>query len=232
MSASTLLYNSPERGNGLLQKLLLPNPTFQLNTPRANERLAVEDYIATHFNRTYAAEVSSFLPLLFTMKCQQNYSATLGLRSAQHAPLFLEQYLDAPIEDKLVEHFAEPIHRHHIVEIGNLVATQRGASYLLFVLVAAILSKVGVRWLTFTATEQVQHILKRLKFKTYALTTATESQLQSSENWGSYYQQNPCVMVGDLRQTHDLIMKNKMLRMITEHYEDIIDTLAQTWRRH
>ncbi len=225
---------SNERRSGiLLKKLLLPNPKFKLHREYSAQRKRVESYIAEHFRQKYDAKIASFLPMLLSMQCQSGYSAAMGIRSAAHAELFLEQYLDNPVETTLEQSLniaeKQSVSRDQVVEIGNLVATRRGASQLMFVLVAAALIKTDARWMVFTATPQVEKILRRLKFNTVTLCEADRNKLsspQQREQWGKYYNTRPQVLAGDLTQVYELIENNRLLRYVVNHYRDVVQNLA------
>jgi len=81
-----------------LGRLLCSAPAFELHGPDAPDRTALEAYIAAQFALVYDARVSEYLPLLLSMQCQNRYSAVAGLRRASTGRLFVEQYLDEPIE--------------------------------------------------------------------------------------------------------------------------------------
>jgi len=220
----------------LLKKLILPTPKFKLHRQYSSSRLAVEAYIAQHFEREYGAQIFSFLPMLITMQCKTKYSSAMGIRSATQSTLFLEQYLNKPIEVMINHISKKSFHRHEIVEIGNLVATQRGASHLMFILVAAALIRTNVKWMVFTATPQVTKILARLKFKTITLCEADQSKLQAQETstkqWGKYYKSRPIVLAGDLSQTQRLISNNRVISQVVNHYEDVVATLSNYLRHN
>jgi hypothetical protein len=87
-------------------------------------------------------------------------AARLGMRPAASAPeLFLEQYLDRPVEQEIAARANCPVGRDGIVEICNLAADQRGASRHLFVLLTAVLAAASYRWIVFTATPQVEKLI-------------------------------------------------------------------------
>lgn len=65
--------------------------------------------------------------------------------------VFLEQCLDASVEAELETICKENIRREKVVEIGNLVGTSRGASRLMFIVLASVLGQVGFEWMVFTA---------------------------------------------------------------------------------
>jgi len=214
----------------LLKKLILPTPKFKLHRQYSSSRLAVEAYIAQHFEREYGAQIFSFLPMLITIQCKAEYSSAMGIRSATQSTLFLEKYLDKPIEEMIQHITKKAFHRHEIVEIGNLVATQRGASQLMFILIAAALIKTNVKWMVFTATPQVSKILARLKFKTIALCEADQKKLQprvsATNQWGKYYKSRPMVLAGDLSQTQRLISNHRVINQVVNHYEDVVATIS------
>ncbi len=219
----------------LLKKLLLPNPKFELHDNFSASRSEVEAYIARHFNREYEAQICSFLPMLMTMQCRTNFSAAVGMRLASQSPLFLEQYLDDSIEKTIEKASQKPVNRNEIIEIGNLVATQRGASHLMLILIAATLIKTDVKWMAFTATGHVSKILRRLSFKTITLCEADQARLNQHEKqkqWGEYYSSNPQVLVGDLSQAFELLNKSRMMRYVVKHYDEVIHTLSNCLNRN
>lgn len=214
----------------LLKKLLLPNPDFSLHNRFSRQRQAVENYIATQFKKEHDATIQTFMPVLMTMQCCGQYSAAAGLRHADSGSLYLEQYLDLPVE-KVIKQYADTLpERSRIVEIGNLVATRRGASHLLFILIAAALIQSGADWMVFTATAQVERILKRFQFKTHILCKAAPERLNPAtqlEQWGSYYQCEPNVLAGDLSHASALIENSHILGFVVNYYKELIDDLAQ-----
>ena len=72
-----------------------------------------------------------------------------------------DQDLDSPIETLLSQKQEKEVSRAHIVETGNLAAA-RGSSPLLFLLLTEVLYRANFRWITFTATAQVNSLLQRL----------------------------------------------------------------------
>ncbi len=232
IAATPLSTNVNERRTGiLLKKLMLPNPAFKLHRELSDGRNNVETYIANHFEREYGARIGSFLPMLITMQCRSDYSAAMGIRSAAQSPLYLEQYLNSTIEAsiELAANTPASVKRSEIVEIGNLVATRRGASQLMFILVAAALIKTDAKWMVFTATPQVAKILRRLKFKTITLCEADQNRLSDQserDQWGEYYNSHPQVLAGDLTQVYDLIQNSRLLRHVVKHYDDVVQKLS------
>jgi hypothetical protein len=219
----------------LLKKLSLPNPVFELHEPHSSSRSKVETYIAQHFEKVYGAQVCSFLPTLMTMRCKSGFSAAVGLRSATQSKLFLEQYLDTSVEKAIEKQTNKSINRNEIIEIGNLVATQKGTSHLMFILIAAALIKTEHKWMVFTATGQVAKILHRLNFSTITLCEADQSRLARNKNkdqWGEYYSANPQVLAGDLTQVYDLIHGNRLINYVVKYYWRAVRKLSNHFRQY
>jgi len=219
----------------LLKKLLLPNPVFELHEPHSSSRSKVETYIAQHFEKIYGAQVCSFLPTLMTMRCKSGFSAAVGLRPASQSELFLEQYLDTSVEKAIQRQTNKSVNRNEIIEIGNLVATQKGTSHLMFILIAASLIKTEHKWMVFTATGQVAKILRRLNFTTITLGDADQSRLMKhddTDQWGEYYSANPQVLAGDLTQVFDLINGNRLISYVVKYYWRTVRKLSNHFRQY
>lgn len=188
-------------------RILRLAPEFQLHSGQSVERITAESYIQEKFHHAYGAQPHEFLSTLLTMQCAGKLSGVAGLSIATRNPLFLEQYLNIPIEQELEKLLQRNIQRSSIVEIGNLVSTTQGASLALFVVLASVLYQAGYKFMAFTATEQLRHKFNRLGFKMHFIAGAKEGALKNptSDNWGSYYQATPQVVVGSLKQAVDLI---------------------------
>jgi len=124
-----------------LQRLLTPGPSLDLHDQYSAGRETIEDYIGQQFNAIHGANIRDFMPLFLSMSCCSKPITALGVRPAEDRDLFLEQYLPRPIETFVSKVAGEFISRNKITEIGNLVATQRGGSQLLFLMLSAVLQR-------------------------------------------------------------------------------------------
>jgi hypothetical protein len=209
--------------------LMLPVPDFRWHACGSAERFEVESYIAGKFRQEYAAELSSFAPLLLSMHCKNELSAAVGIRPASSGPLFVEQYLDKPIEQCIQTADSTEIQRDQIVEIGNLVATRRGASQLLFIVLGSLMYEAGYRWLVFSATNKVERITRKFPFPVQVLCASDPARLQGDAGeWGSYYETSPKVIVGDIREAYEKAQNNRLLRMALAFYRPL---LGRLWRK-
>jgi len=227
------LATAEHRATRRLLQLLAPAPVFQAHSPNDCGRNEVESYIATHFHKAHGAIISDFMPVLLTMGCNGNITAATGVRAAATQPLFLEQYLDEPVERIVTRITDSTVTRSEIAEIGNLVATQGGASYLLFMVLTAVLDEAGFGWVTFTATPQVQKVLGRLGLPVQRLCAADASRLgpESAKEWGRYYASRPQVVVGNVSGARVLLEQHALYAGALNLFDETITRLATAVRQ-
>jgi hypothetical protein len=202
--------NTPSRDTRAAQRLarlLTPAPIFRAHLPESRERHGVERYIAERFHAAHGAEIHDFMPVLLTMGCPGTLTAATGFRAAADHPLFLEHYLDTPVEQAVAAVAQAPVARSGIVEIGNLVATRGGASYLLFMVLTAMLERAGFDWVVFTATPQVRRALAHLGLTVHAVCDADPTRLprHAIDDWGRYYASEPQVVAGDIARAMSVL---------------------------
>jgi hypothetical protein len=184
-----------------------PSPrAYELHERAAGEpgRAAIEQFIADRFSSVHRARVCSFMPSLVGLTDRAGaLRCALGYRPAADDSLFLEQYLDSPIEQSIRAAAAThgpargPINRQGIVEVGNLAGRGcRMAMYLVAQLPRFLLDR-GYSWITFTATQRVRDILQTFDAPLIDLGPADPARLQRrGDDWGDYYQSEPRVMAG------------------------------------
>lgn len=125
-------------------------------------------------------------------------AATLGYREAGHGPLFLENYLEAPIERLVSEAMGRAVDRQAIVEIGCLAAVPSLALVRLWCHTADDLSathEVAVA----TLTRSLRAMFARIGMPLVQLVPADPAMIDEPGSWGRYYQLDPIVCAGDIR---------------------------------
>ncbi len=181
------------------RRLAAVRPEFGFLGRYAPQRAAAEAYVADCFANAYGARVSSFAPDLFAMHCADTISAVAGIRLAQHENLFLEQYLDSPVEHIVGAAYNETVGREHVFELCNLAAGRPGVCYLLYVVLAHVMHRSGYRYAIFAGTRQVARIVSKLQFTVADLAPADPARLgEAAADWGNYYRTSPRVMAIDL----------------------------------
>jgi hypothetical protein len=199
---------------------------FHLVDQHSPKRSAHEAYIAQRFSQQYGATVRDFLPYFISLSNGQDLCASVGLQAAAKRALFLEQYLNMPVQQAISSVFLCPIDRAKIIEIGNLVATRSGSSYFLFAAMTQVLHEAGFQWLIFTATHQVKKIINKMGFNPIELCEADANKLSNKSNWGSYYENNPSVLAGNLNSAYTLLMNTPTLLELLAPHQKQLATMA------
>ncbi|NVJ70493.1 MAG: thermostable hemolysin [Alphaproteobacteria bacterium] len=168
------------------------------------ERRRVETFIEDVFARAYGAKIPKHYPTLMSVRnAAGNILAAVGFRSAAQGQLFLEQYIDGPIEAALSDAFSEDVSRKEIVEIGSLASAGSGASMFLIIALVAYLKQQGFRFPVVTATRTLRAGFRFLGIKAQDLAPADPAALTEGHNaWGTYYDTEPRVLTGTLVETH------------------------------
>ena len=216
----------PNSGSGSM-------PTVRACPEAHADRERLEQYINGIFNAAYGARILEYLPLLFQLECNGSKQAALGLRSATVAPLFCEQYLDAPAQQQVKALYDRSVSRSHIMEMGNLVATEPGYSGLLYIIITVAIHQAGIEYLMFAANKRVRNSIARCGFTPKVIQGAQRSCLGAQGiDWGRYYEGDPVVMLADIELTMRQINASPALQQIIEAYQFSIPALADSIRIH
>ena len=162
------------------------------------QRADLEAFIARRFERAYGARLTHFLPHLLGLRGDGGgWQAAVGYAGAAEGPLFLEQYLDAPIEQVLAGKIERPVARERVVEVGNLAAVRAGLARVIIPALATRLREHGFEIAVFTATRELRNAFERLALGPLVLAPADPARLRGSARaWGRYYLHAPTVMGG------------------------------------
>lgn len=168
-------------------------------------RGAAEEFVRERFAAAFGAQVRELMPnLLVSFDEHGKLAACVGYRAAGHSPLFLEQYLDRPIEAELGARFDTTIDRRRIVEIGHFSGLDAGRGRRLIAPLLTHLARNELDWLVFTATRSLRNLFMRLQLQPVPLAAARASSVAAPETWGRYYDDEPWVMGGPLSWSRGL----------------------------
>lgn len=201
---------------------------FSLHSESSADRPFIEQFIAERYQRTHNARITHFLPLLMHLAKENKPLAALGLRPGHYSAMFLEQYLDSPIEQQIASMEKQPVDRCSLIEIGNLAVLRKSAGLLLFMIMAMSLARAGFEWMVFTVTEQTERLIGQLGFNPRYL-SAVDSTLARGQ-WGSYYEKNPRVMIGSLREASELANSSSFFVAMLSAYHNDITAIACSLR--
>lgn len=206
------------------------HPVLCLHSADAPQRSVLEAFVHARYADTYQADITHFLPYLLATRHEESLQGVVGLRPGASGAFFVEQYLDAPIEQVIAANRGLPVDRSQVIETGNLAAN-RGGSQLLFVVLTEVLHRAGYRWITFTATGQVISLLHKLCFEPQVLCAADPQRLgEQIRDWGTYYDQCPSVVIGDLQPAHHTLQQNEFVQKLLGLYENEIAELTEVLR--
>jgi len=182
------------------KKQIIGTPCFQLIEHLGAERASVEKFISQRFAESFGSRVEAFMPRLFTLRNQDgDICGAFGLRSANHK-LFLEQYLDAPIEKIIASRTGSKVERRTVVEIGHFSGTFPGAVRAMIGLLTERLHRESFEWVSFTGTSSLRNAFCRLGLSPINIQAAEANRLPATQRaaWGTYYDHAPQVLVGNI----------------------------------
>lgn len=142
---------------------------------------------------------------------QENVLAVCGFRNAATGRLFLETYLDEPIEAVLSSHCGSRISRENIIEIGNFAAHKPGMLRQMVEAFTPYLYETGVQWAVFTIVPEIRNAFERLGIELVPICQADRNRLdpEQQKEWGSYYDVQPQVMACNVPQSY-FALKSKL----------------------
>lgn len=166
----------------------------------APARAELEAFVREKFQRGHGASVASFMPMLLSFRDGSgDLRGVIGLRGAATSALYLEQYLDQPIDRALAAATGQRVERSQVVEVGNLAGANCRAAMRMVATLPSYLLAQQYQWIVFTATNAVRGILQGFGAPLVELARAEGSRVTGSDDrWGTYYEKDPRVLAGYL----------------------------------
>lgn len=158
----------------------------------------IRRFVSTRFDQAFGATADPAYPAWQVRGASgrgASNAAALGYRSAADQRLFLEAYLDRPIEQAVSERLGRAVDRAEIVEIGCLASTSPVALIHLWHDTATALG-AGHALVVATVTATVRRLLGRAGVPLVEIARADPGRLADAARWGSYYDDDPRVCVG------------------------------------
>jgi hypothetical protein len=175
--------------------------------PRAAafERARVERFIERGYLDRFGALITDHYPSILSLEnTRGKVLAAVGIRGAGEEALFLEHYLDEPIEHAIARVTGDAPLRTQILEIGNLASVGRGATTRLIAAAAGHLDASGCRYAVVTATDELRKLLRSFGLTWHTLADARADRLADrGRSWGRYYERNPQILAGEIKQSPD-----------------------------
>lgn len=186
---------------------------FKLIEHAGSDRVLAEQFISQRFAESFGSRIESFMPRLFSLRNDQgDICGAFGLRSANRK-LFLERYLDQSIEKSIASRLGSAVDRQCIVEVGHFSGTFPGAVRAMICLLTERLYREGYIWVTFTGTAGLRNAFSRMGLAPIDIQAAEAEHLPVEERaaWGSYYEHAPHVLVGNIKEGYEALIKRAEL---------------------
>jgi hypothetical protein len=197
----------------------LPHCLFSDRTTPGRELL--EDSVRARYADVHGARIDSMHDVLIGLASpEQGLIGVIGTSpAAEHGHLFLEHYLDAPVQDVLSQRVGH-VERRALGEVGGLVANRPGAGRWMFSTMSAYLHGSGIQWALFTATAAVRASLARVGVRLVELAPARAERVPCCERWGRYYEADPRVCAARIEQ----------VRHACRHDSALVRALVEAWQ--
>lgn len=159
---------------------------------------AIRSLIRSRYAAAHDAFPTADYPAYLSIGAPDAPHAVLGFRTAGGDALFLERYLDRPIETMLTERMGRPIPRSRVVEIGDHASQRSTATIALWrEAAAALVGQADVAVAVLTAP--LRAMFARLALPLIVLAPAPiEAVGDARRAWGRYYESDPMVCAGDV----------------------------------
>jgi hypothetical protein len=164
------------------------------------DRAQVQAFIEGAFARCYGAAQTAGYSDHLTVRNRAQVRAALGYRRAGTEPLFLEQYLDRPIEECISGVLHRPVERERIIEVGNLAAENAWSMIALWGEAANDLGGSN-EVVVATLTAPLRRMFARIGVPVHELAAADPARLgTAAADWGAYYAADPRVCAGEIAE--------------------------------
>lgn len=167
---------------------------------------SVTDFVHESFKRSYGADVQKFMPNFIRVNDKSgSLKAVVGYREAAQGQLYLEKYMDEPIEAAISRYLGESIKRSEIVEVGNMAEVKPGDARMAIIGATSYLHTAGYRWVVFTGVTRLRNAFRRLGLNPKELMEVDEYRLPDLErqSWGTYFNGDPVVCFGSIREGYE-----------------------------
>ena len=183
---------------------------------QAPQRAAYEHFIQQRFNEAHGARVNHFMPELLGLRTpDEQLTAVCGARLARSEELFLEQYLQEPVDSVIARLAERPVSRSEIVEVGNLAASSPGNARLIIIAMTCLLARRGLQWVVFTGAATLINSFRRLGLEPLRLCEADPQHLgEQRHDWGQYYEQRPQVFAGNIQLGYRQLCEQGVLQRL------------------
>ncbi len=205
---------------------------ISINHKFTDERRRVESFIEGLFAEKYNAQVAEHYPYLMSVRDRDDkILAALGFRYAAQESLFLESYLDTPIEILLADNLGQEVSRSEITEVGSLASSGLGGYIFLFSALLTYMESQNQAYIASTVTQTLRRYFERLQIQPISLANADQTRLNDGgESWGRYYEANPQVAAGGVQGSQKIM--SQLLPMSINRDSKLVSRLHLPLNQH
>lgn len=170
-------------------------------------RKEVEKFARDRYHRAYGAAINTFARELLVLRSkEQGVLGCVGINTGDSGRLYLEQYLEGPLEEEIGRVVGKKIDRSKVAEIGTLATGAKGLSRLTMISLTGVIMSRGIEYIAFTGIKSVRNTLEMLGMPLESLAKASPEKLEGdAAEWGSYYSAAPEVVFLDVKKGYEMI---------------------------
>lgn len=192
--------------------------SIHITAQEGTERREVEAFIEGIYAKTYGALIAQHYPTLISVRDKNGrVLAALGFRDAAKHAVFLEHYMDTPVEEGVSAALGYSVARQRIVEVGNLASAGHGAAVFLFIALMAYLDGMGYSHIVLTGTRFLRSYFQKLGLDPRDMGPADPARLPDhGASWGSYYATEPRLITGNIHASYTRLQQVMLVEQVCE----------------
>lgn len=182
--------------------------------PGDEGRPELERHVADVYRVAYGASLRHFhRALMAVLDDAGELMGVIGATVAERGTrLFVEQYLDEPVERVVSRVAGDVCPRESVAEVGNLASGRPGTGIILISTMARALMALGCRHAVFAATSALRNRFERMGVTSFDAGPADGRRLGAAlAEWGTYYETQPRVLVMDTESMVDASARDTQL---------------------
>jgi hypothetical protein len=150
------------------------------------------------YQSAFSVRIETHYPrLVGVFNSEGALNAAAGWRSAHEDALFIEHYLDEPIELILARRLKKAIARREVAEIGSFATRGAGGAAQLCGALALRMHEEGVRYAVATATRRLRRAFHAFGFGAHELAPAHQARMPDcGRGWDGYFAHDPALVWG------------------------------------
>ena len=210
-------------------RLLQGNYRLELLPSGGDAGEAARRFIEARYREFFGSNAGVRYPRLLVLSDGAGrVAAAVGIRRAADSSLFLEQYLDAPVEQAIAAACGRAVARQGLVELGSLAAVSSRAAMYLIAAMAAFMKQQKFDYALVTSTDRLRRLFGHFDFTLRCLGDARKDALaDGGDGWGCYYDHAPRVLAGSVAQCFTAVVQGRDRQGNAGRTRTVDDLIAQ-----